>query len=207
MPERSLKSNPQFWTKPVCSNQRGVPRGGGYIFPHAHLVLGEVPPRRLVAELQSPPHDDQGYFRSQAKGRKLAVSKGLGIMRTLICALLLSTAAYCQVGDSNTTIPEISLSGRQADIEVIDFRIAATANNFAVPGPAISAIPKEVGAGMPSLNKTASGLSLTKSEDPPTARTRQIWYSMAFVAHGAAAFDGWTTRQVISTGKDTKLIP
>ena len=31
-------------------------------------------------------------------------------------------------------------------------------------------------------------------------REREIWYALVFTDHGAAAFDAWSTRQVLSTG-------
>lgn len=102
------------------------------------------------------------------------------------------------------------------DSAVVAASHAVASQPVSAPRPALpeSPVPKSVSTANGNDADSAVGESIEPASHPflnspvkpaargsyETPRQRKIWYSLAAVGHGSAAFDAWTTRRAISGG-------
>ncbi|HZR31057.1 MAG TPA: hypothetical protein VFA76_04280 [Terriglobales bacterium] len=128
-------------------------------------------------------------------------------MRTLVWVLLLSAAAYCQVVALPSAQPASALAnGNKHSADALD----PAADPMGVGLATFASLrPAELYASSVSVApvvSTATVVTKQHMQEPPAANMK-LWYAVTVLPHAAAAFDGWTTREVISSGKGRELNP
>ncbi len=83
------------------------------------------------------------------------------------------------------------------------------------PAPPVNALSSSAGLILPSAEPIlprSAGAPAPRAKAPlfgtyETRPQRKLWYALAFTGHGAAAFDAWSTRRVISGNYGTESNP
>ena len=128
-------------------------------------------------------------------------------MRTLVWVLLLSAAAYCQVVDlpseQPASAPAVRTTHSAGVLEPAADPVGIGLATFA------SLRPAELYASSASVAPVVSTATVVTNQhmQEPPAVNMKLWYAVTVLPHAAAAFDGWTTREVISSGRGRELNP
>lgn len=128
-------------------------------------------------------------------------------MRIVLAVLLLCPLVQCQLSASSALNPAAlkvrfgSANLKQLNATATGFVEADASAGVAAAAPTAGPL-RPVGATPPAiiLSPKPKHLILTSQLDSRATRNWQIWYSLIVIQHGAAAFDGWTTREAIGRG-------
>jgi hypothetical protein len=108
-------------------------------------------------------------------------------------------------GSSNATLSEISLplAPAAANVSPQPAAVSDSAGLPNAPEPALVSAPAPIAFLKPGKPMTVSVGELLAEE----RRNRRIWIGLGIASHGAATFDAWATRHVMTTAGAQELNP
>jgi hypothetical protein len=148
-------------------------------------------------------------FHVSAAPRPLALSAATAVAGTATAAAVLATAAPEKASDPVfMSAPEVLEMEAPATTEL-------SLDAEPQPAPAVAytpgvLAPQPVAPASPAAADPAAIRSI-RSEKPFSAaddrNARRLWVGLSIAQHGAATFDAWSTRRVISSGAGQELNP